>query len=287
MEFSDSVSAFWSRRMPATGKRSNPVHDTPPKVTEKRTKEAQQVTCLICDVRIIESTNDVDGDDAVYCEGDCKAWLHRKCVSMSKLLYDKISDSDDSYYCPNCATFKHLQEISILRNQVKDLTDELASIKTLKQKVVDLEKELSLIKDRPPSSSPTSSNFIPATPAINSSANQQKNSGTSPDRKFNLIIQGIPECSPNMKRFERFQSDQQNVLKELTNLDDSLNPSCVKDTFRLGKYKKDSNRPRPILVKFLRSCDVQSILSKRNSLKTPISIKPDMTIEERDNEKFS
>ena len=22
----------------------------------------------------------------IYCEGNCKGWMHRKCVSMSKLL---------------------------------------------------------------------------------------------------------------------------------------------------------------------------------------------------------
>lgn len=89
-----------------------------------------------------------------------------------------------------------------------------------------------------------------------------------------------------MKRFERLQQDQQHVLENLSNLDSSINLSSVKDTFRLGKFQKDSNRPRPILVKFLRSCDVQSILSKKSSLQAPISIKPDMTSEERDNEKI-
>ena len=28
--------------------------------------------------------------DAVYCEGDCKSQMHRKCVSMSKCMYDKV-----------------------------------------------------------------------------------------------------------------------------------------------------------------------------------------------------
>ena len=56
--------------------------------------------------------------------------------------------------------------------------------------------------------------------------------------------------------------------------------------FRLGKYNKDSSRPRPILVKLLRSCDVQCILSKRSSPEAPISVKPDMTIEEHNNEKI-
>ena len=89
-----------------------------------------------------------------------------------------------------------------------------------------------------------------------------------------------------MKRLERLQSDLSSVLKELSSLNSSITPDCVKDTFRLGKYKSKSNRPRPILVKFLiHSGDVQSILSNRKLLKSKISIKQGMTPEERNNEK--
>ena len=142
-----------------------------------------------------------------------------------------------------------------------------------------------MIRNKSTSSNPIPSASVPSTPAFNSSISQQKNTDVSNDRKFNLVIYGIPECSSSSKRFERLQLDQRNVLKELSNLDDSINSSCIKDTFRLGKYNKDSNRSRPILVKLLRSSDVQCILSKRSSLKSSISIKPDMTTKERDNEK--
>ena len=37
---------------------------------------SQTTVCLICDITIIKSSDDVLGDDAVYCEGDCKGWLH-------------------------------------------------------------------------------------------------------------------------------------------------------------------------------------------------------------------
>ena len=200
-------------------------------VDKKRTKEKQQPICLICEVEIIESSVDVLGDDAVYCEGDCKGWLHRKCVCMSKLLYDKISKSDDPYYCPNCIVAKQSEEIFQLRNQMKDLSVALAGMKVLEQKVADLETELSMIRNRPTFSNPIPSASVPSTPAINSSISQQKNTDVSNDHKFNLVIYGIPECSSSSKRFERLQLDQRNVLKELSNLDDSINSSCIKNTF--------------------------------------------------------
>ena len=72
--------------MPILRNRLNPVHDTPPKVDEKRTKETQQLIYLICEVEIIESNDNVLGDDAVYCEGDYKGWLHHKCVYVRTIL---------------------------------------------------------------------------------------------------------------------------------------------------------------------------------------------------------
>ena len=163
-------------------------------------------------MEIIETSDDVLGDDAVYCEGDCKGWLHRKCVCMSKLFYDKISKSDDPYYCPNCIVAKQSEEIFQLRSRIKDLSAALARMKALEQKVADLETDLSMIRNRPTSSNNIPSASVPSTPAINSIIGQQKNTEVSNDCKFNVVIYGIPECSSSSKRFERLQLDQQNLM---------------------------------------------------------------------------
>ena len=80
-------------------KRSNPDYDFPAKSTEKRSKENEGSICPVCDTIIIEGAK---GDDAIYCKGFCAAWLHRKCVSLSKCAYVKLSNCDDPYVCPNC-----------------------------------------------------------------------------------------------------------------------------------------------------------------------------------------
>ena len=76
---------------------------------------------LFVKCRLLKGVDDVLGDDAVYCEGDCKGRLHPKCVCMLKLFYDKISKPDDPYYCPNCIVAKQSEEIYQLRNRIKDL----------------------------------------------------------------------------------------------------------------------------------------------------------------------
>ena len=66
-----------------------------------------------------------------------------------------------------------------------------------------------------------------------------------------------------------------------TDTDGTIQPQSIRDHFCLGKFKNSSQKqqcqPR---LKFIRSADVSSILSKRRSLQQPFSIKPDMSTEE-------
>ena len=66
-------------------------------------------------------------------------------------------------------------------------------------------------------------------------------------------------------------------------LENDLQPinefKSVKDC--LGKYKPDTPRPRPILIKFLCSTEASMALSKIASFKAPVYIKQDLTNEER------
>ena len=65
----------------------------------------------------------------------------------------------------------------------------------------------------------------------------------------------------------------------------SIDSSCVKDLFGLGKYADYLSRPRPIMVKYIRSANVSSILSKCAHLHAPFFIKPDRSVGERLREK--
>ena len=121
-------------------------------------------------------------------------------------------------------------------------------MKALESKVADLEEKLSTFRDGFTSGNViSSSGSVPPTPVTNSNTDQQRKSGVFHDRRLNLIIHGIPECPQNTKRFKRFELDRHKVLKQLSHLDSSINPSCIKDMFRLGKYNKDSSRPQPDL----------------------------------------
>ena len=63
----------------------------------------------------------------------------------------------------------------------------------------------------------------------------------------------------------------------LTKINGDINPTSIRDCFRLGKYKQNQNRPQPILVKLNRAMNVTNILSNSSSIdNNNITIKPDM-----------
>ena len=50
--------------------------------------------CAICLDTIIDATEVSEGEDALFCEGKCQAWLHRRCACITKARFDRISTSE-------------------------------------------------------------------------------------------------------------------------------------------------------------------------------------------------
>ena len=72
-----------------------------------------------------------------------------------------------------------------------------------------------------------------------------------------------------------------NVTTIVTQGDNSINPLSIWDLLKLGKYREQTKKPCPISIRLTRKIDVSLLLSKAKSLPKGISIKPDMTCEER------
>ena len=102
------------------------------------------------------------------------------------------------------------------------------------------------------------------------------------DRKFNLLIFGLKECSKGTPKNTRIQKDYSDVCDILSTVETSVTSNVIRDCFRLGKFKEE-RAARPILVKLIRAHGVSSILANRKHLASPpgVSIKPDLTLEER------
>ena len=93
-------------------KRGRPPSNTPPH-GKKKSKENELQVCIICELNIQEGTDQTEGEDALFCEGDCQAWVHRKCVGMSKKMYTAWAEADDPYVCHNCSICIYKNEIEV------------------------------------------------------------------------------------------------------------------------------------------------------------------------------
>ena len=79
-------------------------------------------------------------------------------------------------------------------------------------------------------------------------------------------------------------ADLESVVSVYATIDSTFQAQALKDCFRLGKYNPAHDKPRRILVKFVRIADVSNILSKKRNLHQPYFIKPDIFLEQRKQE---
>ena len=95
------------------GKQPNPVHNTPPKDPEKRTKENEPTVCPVCCLKITESNDDVRGTTKRGYTISAQACLKESMISVKIHV---------------CAQTEQSSEIVELRDLVKKLSNELAGM---------------------------------------------------------------------------------------------------------------------------------------------------------------
>ena len=239
---------------------------SPPKRKAKGGKKSE-VDCLICEEPILEPSEHCDGDEAVFCEGSCQGWIHRKCVGMTRPAFERLGEFDTPFLCSYCMLVSQNKEISRLANIIEGLN---SSITTLTETI-----QSHVTKSSAPAQLANAETNATATNKTNTHENLQQ------DRKFNVVLYGIDECPKGTPRHERSGLDLSNVAKVITKVDENVNPLSIRDLHQLGKYQEQSRYPRPILIRFNRAIDVSLLLSKAGSLPSGLRIEPDMTREER------
>ena len=105
--------------------------------------EEREVTCPFCSHVIAEATEEAEGQEAVYCEGICKSWLHRWCAGVRKEDYDPLSSSQEQFLCRSCTISVQQNQIDSLIKTVKSLS---VTVDTLQASVTTLESEVSRLK---------------------------------------------------------------------------------------------------------------------------------------------
>ena len=249
------------------GKRVLQVSPTDANKSAKKKPPNKSFICPVCEEFIKDSSATSDGQDSILCEGTCGTWLHRKCAGLSKKAFQNVCNSKKPFLCSHCVINKHEEEITSLKSAIQVLTDQLSSIQA---KLSDPDK----------SNAPKASSQVPQQKIAKPS--QQSQPPSSFERNYNVVVYGIKESAAKTTRSARSKHDQESLTPIFTSIDPSIQNSFIKDFHRLGKYKPDHTRPRPILVKFLRAIDAQFVLAKRDKISQPIIIKPDLSKEDRD-----
>ena len=101
------------------------------------------------------------------------------------------------------------------------------------------------------------------------------------ERRFNFIISGVSELPQGTPKVDRDKHDLDKIMELISELDSPISKSAIRDHLRLGPYKPKSKSPRRILVKLTRTSETFSILSQAGNVKPPLSIKPDLSHQER------
>ena len=262
-------------------KRERPGGGSPPTKKSKDKSGEVSVLCVTCNKQAEE--------DSIECEC-CFKWVHRECAGISKDEYKVLSDSSSNimFFCGICQP-----KVTIALKFFNDIQEKQ---KSLDEKVTQLEERLNSIAssviDQDSTTDitqPTNNTSLVHTNASKTQPNTIRRFFTPPkppslvsDKRYNVVFYGVDEPPKETSRSDRQKHDLDKLLNILSSLDSSLTSASIKDFHRLGKFKQNNTRPRPLLLKFLRAFEASLILSKKGSLtSSQISIKPDMSPDER------
>ena len=132
----------------------------------------------------------------------------------------------------------------------------------------------------------SSHNQLVSHAALPRSGFQRQNGGNNNDRKYNVVVYGITECPKGTPRLNHFEEELNKAMPAFSDLDLSIDPKSIKDIYRLGKSSTENNKPRSLLVKFIRVSDASAVLSSKGpqGQKRHFVIKPNMLPNERRSE---
>ena len=161
--------------------------NSPPKRTPKNIKNSE-ANCIVCKEPILEAGEHCKGDEAVFCEGDCQGWIHRKCAGVTRSAFDKLGETDAKYLCSQCMLASQNREISKLTDTIKNLN---ASIALLTKTITSLQssvmpaKQFSASDQTPRDEQPS-----------NITRHKPKPSGTPlhnlrDEKKFEVVVYGL------------------------------------------------------------------------------------------------
>ena len=170
-------------------------------------------------------------------------------MGVSTNAYTAFKEPGISFRCFGCYQLQNQEEAKKLASTVQQLSEEILRLKTALSST-------NLANQSPPKDAncrnTSRKSYAAATVISNGESghasastapNVQVQTGTTetppkkdPERKFNIVVYGINECSKGTPRHSRLQSDLSSVVSVLSKLDNNIQPQSIKDCYRLGKF---------------------------------------------------
>lgn len=213
-----------------TGKRKEPIEDSPVKKSGKKPK---QVRCITCNKDV--------GEEAVLCQW-CNKWEHRVCADINTSEYKILTNSSKKimFFCSRC----HLKVPLALKLEDKDASlssDYEALRKAIDDVAIKIDKLSSSESDLQRHITTAGQQLLNVSNSPSSVAtNIVKELEDKERRKNNLIFYNVPEPpTPSWKADSDFVV---NLCKATYDFEIQ-----VVKAFRLGK--KTTNKCRPLLIR--------------------------------------
>ena len=154
-----------------------------------------------------------------------------KDTSESQLISKKL-ESTVTKLTKQYLSTEHI----VLQKAISDLSNKIDSLQTQESKLSEQIKSTLVALGKYPVSS--------AQPVSN--------------RKSNVVVYGVDKNPPKTPRNVQLQKDIKTMLQIFNSINVHVDPTHILDCFRLGKFKSQQTRPRPILVKLQHSTDANA-----------------------------
>ena len=176
---------------------------------QQEKKSKRNTTCPICEDTIKEPSKHRKGDDSIYCEGYCDAWIHRRCAGLSSTNFKILSKAgdDQTFFCLYCELQAHKAEIENLMSFFTELQKQLFDLKRKLEAIQAPATEQLPSRPRAPMS------FTSAAKVAHELHSERAN---NTERKFNFVVYGIDECSQKTNRQLRTKRDLDNAIEALS-----------------------------------------------------------------------
>ena len=156
---------------------------------------------------IVAASNESPGKEAIFCDGSCSTWLHRRCAGLFQSSFQAVSRSLSSFYCPHCRLDAQENEIISLKLCIQKLTEDIKCLHSMtsdrmssSSSTMYQNSDSNNVENVPPSQpmqEVTTSSCKKTILNSNSETTVQKRQNNFvpiQEKKFNVLIFGIQEC---------------------------------------------------------------------------------------------